>query len=160
MATLQTDISTGQAAAAVSAAGVIKDSRRVDGPLEYIDSVYTIANPTTEATNDVILLGNISVGAIVYPEHSFAFLETDPGTLLTVDIGDSVDPDRYADGINISAAGRVEYTSAVANVAGVVTRHEVTDTTRAIQATIVGTVTALTAGTKIHFKTAYKCLGT
>ena len=159
MPTFQTDISTGQAAAKVNFASRIDDSRRVDSGLEVLDSVYTIANPTTEATNDLIYLGDIPLGAIVYPEESFVFSETDPGTLLTVDIGDTVDPDRYSDGINLSAVGKVEFTSAVANVAGVVTRYEVLDTTKALYATIVGTVTALTPGTKIHFKVKYKCLG-
>lgn len=160
MPTFQTDISTGQAAATGNFINRIDDSRQVDGPLETLDSIYTIANPTTEATADIIIIGDIPPGAIVYPEESFFYMETDPGTLLTVDVGDTEDPDRYADGSDISAVGRVDFTTAVKNVAGVVTRHEVTETTRRIQATIVGTVTSLTAGSKIHIKVKYKCLGT
>lgn len=160
MPTFQTDISTGQAAAASSFAGRIDDSRRVDGPLETLDSVYTVATPTTEATNDIIIIGDLPLGAIVYPEESFFYTETDIGTLLTLDVGDSVDPDRYADGSDVSAVGRVDFTTAVKNVSGVVTRYEVDETTRRLQATIVGTVTSLTAGTKLHFKVKYKCLGT
>lgn len=161
MPTFQTDISTGQAAAAASfATGRIDDSRRVDGPLETLDSIYTIANPTTEATSDLIYIGDLPLGAIVYPEESFFYTETDIGTLLTLDVGDTVDPDRYADGSDVSAVGKVEFTTAVKNVDGVVNRHEVTETTRALYATIVGTVTSLTAGAKLHFKVKYKCLGT
>ena len=160
MPTFQTDISAGQLAAATNFSARINDSRRVDGPLETLDSIYTVANPTTEATNDIIIVGDIPVGAIVYPEESFFYTETDIGTLLTLDVGDSEDPDRYADGSDVSAVGRVEFTTAVKNVAGVVTRYKVTETTRRIQATIVGTVTALTPGTKLHFKVKYKCLGT
>lgn len=161
MPTFQTDISTAQALAATNFSQRINDSRRVDGPLEWLDSIYTIANPTTETAADIIILGKIPIGAIVYPEHSFLFNETDPGTTLTLDIGDSVDGDRYADGIAAAAsAGIIQFTSAVANVDGVVNRHKVTEVTCELRATIAAAVSALSAGAKIHFKVAYKCLGT
>lgn len=160
MATFQTDVSTFQAASENNFTARGNDSRRVDGPLETLDSIYTIANPTTEATNDLIYIGDLPIDAIVYPEESFFYTETDIGTLLTLDVGDLTDPDRYADGSDVSAVGKVEFTTAVKNVDGVVNRHKTTASTRSLYATIVGTVTSLTAGAKLHFKVKYKCLGT
>jgi hypothetical protein len=168
MPSFNTDIYTAQIAAGGTSAATggtngnfndrVDDSRRTEASLEYADFIYTISAGATEVANDTINLGFLPIGAIVYPEHSFLFNETDPGTTLTLDIGDSADVDRYADGIAGAAAGRVEFTSAVANVAGVVTRHEVTSTTRLLIATISAAVSSLTAGTKMHFKVAYKVL--
>lgn len=136
----------------------IDDSKRTEAPLEYMDAIYTISAGATEVANDIIYLGYLPMGAVVYPEHSFVFNETDPGTTLTLDIGDVTDVDRYADGIAAAVAGRVEFTSTVANVAGVTTRHEVTATTRRVQALISAAVSSLTAGTVMHFKIAFKAL--
>jgi hypothetical protein len=84
--------------------------QRVAGPSLFprkrtIISTYTMVG--TEAQNDVVCLAPLYQGETVLSHQS---LVTSDGiaTTATVDIGDddpTADPDRYADGINVAAAG-------------------------------------------------------
>lgn len=132
----------------------IDDKRRLEGSLQFADAVVTLAGD--EVATNVITLCELPPGAIIYPEHSLFYTETDAGTTLTVDVGDSVDPDRYADGSDIAALGAVNFiTAAVPD--GAKNRHELTSTTRTVTLT-VATAASLSAGAKVHVKLAYKSL--
>jgi len=78
------------------------------GTLEFRAVTYTMKN--TEAVNELIYIGKLPVGATVVPTLC-SVVCADPGTTLTLDIGTAEDPDLLADGIVLSAGGRVEFTS-------------------------------------------------
>jgi len=77
------------------------------------------------AANDTFQLFDLPPGAVIVPELSKITASGDPGTTLTIDVGDAGDPDRYCDGANLgalSAAGTVEFL-APANPAAVLTPY-------------------------------------
>lgn len=162
MATTYTDL-TQPIADGLTFQNRINDTRRVDHPVQITDAIWTLAASYTN--NDLVYAVLLPPGAIVYPERSSFYLETSPGTTLTVSVGDLVDDDRYASSSVLGGqTGRVEFTTATKNVAGVTTRLSVADatastaTTREVYVKIVSNAT-LTAGTKIHIQIAFKCLG-
>jgi len=68
----------------------------------------------TESALDTFNLFKLSVGQTLIPGLSFV-VHDDAGTTLTLDIGDSTDGDRYANGIDLAAAaGKTEFTSIAA----------------------------------------------
>lgn len=160
MATFYTDLTT-RNNTGPTFANRIDDARRVERALQFTDAIWTIAG--TETTNDLIYVCDLPSDSIVYPENSFYYPETSPGTTLTVSIGDLVDDDRYgASSVLGGQTGIVQFTTATKNVAGVVTRLEVSDatsataTTRQIYIKVISAAT-LSAGAKVHVKIAYKC---
>jgi hypothetical protein len=58
-----------------------------------------------EAQADTIDICWLPTGAVVVPHLSAVACSGDPGTTLTLDIGDSSNPDRFADAIVLSAGG-------------------------------------------------------
>lgn len=140
----------------------VDDARRAERALQYTDAIWVIANPTTEAVNDTVFVVRLPVESIVYPESSFFYPETSPGTTLTVNIGDAVVPARYGSGVVLGGqTGTVQFTTSVKNVSGVVTRLEVGEATATVATTrdviiTLTAVSALTAGTRIHVRIAYK----
>ena len=62
------------------------------------------------AAADIIELCYLPVGAIPIPGLSFVDAE-DCGTTLTLDVGWAENPDGWADGIDIAAAGKVQFTT-------------------------------------------------
>jgi len=119
-----------QFAAALAAAAnynlAIDDSRQVDGPVQtsYLD----VATTTDNAQGDVIDLIELPPGAIVIPEQCKVFVTDDMSSgAVTFNIGDILDPDRYAVGINCAAVGTVEFISGTLPD-GYTNRHKVVDT--------------------------------
>jgi hypothetical protein len=99
----------------------------------------------------------------VLPELSKVLVTADMNDgAMTVDIGDIVDPDRYADGVDVAAVGIKEFlTSAFA--AGLATRTPVVKSATAAADTSIVTLTIATeAGTmaagSMTIVLAYKCL--
>lgn len=150
-----------QVAAAANFATRIDDKRQIMGDVQFA----TIEVPVTadNVANDVINLIVLPAGAIVLPELSKVLVTDDMNDgAMTVDIGDIVDPDRYADGVDVAAAGIKEFlTSAFA--AGLATKTPVAKTGVAATDTSIVTLTIATeaatmeAGTMIVVL-AYKCL--
>lgn len=75
------------------------------GNVEYVRCKYTLLG--TEAANDIINLCILPVDAIPVPGLSFVF-SADPGTTLTMDIGTADNPDGWADGLVLSAGGKID----------------------------------------------------
>jgi len=67
-----------------------------------------VACPATPADNDTLTLVPkelIPPGAILSARDSWIYCETDPGTLLTLDIGMASNPDYLADALSLTVAG-------------------------------------------------------
>lgn len=146
-----------QVAAAANAASRIDDSRQIDGAVQYafIDVPIDAANVAT----DVITLVELAPGAIIYPELSFIVVTDDMTSgALTIDIGDSVDPDRYCDGANCASTGTVQFL-APAIPAGYTTRHKLDGVTgtNVITATLATFTATIEAGA-FRVVLAYKSL--
>lgn len=80
------------------------------GTVEFAVIPYTLA--ATEAGTNTIGLDVLPAGAIPIPQLSSVTCSADPGTTLTLDIGTAANPDGWADGIVLSAGGKVECASA------------------------------------------------
>lgn len=159
-ATTQSEQYALQVAAEGSFADRINDYRQIGGNVEFVTCVVPLT--TDNAALNVISLIELPDNAIVLPELSFA-LVTDDATsgALTIDVGDSVDPDRYADGINCASTGKVEFTSVASTTApdGLHNRYKVSAAagTNVIIATLA-TFTATVEAGEIQFVIAFKTL--
>jgi len=78
------------------------------GKVEFAQCSYTLLG--TEAATEIINLLELPKGAIVIPQLSSVAC-ADPGTTLTLDIGEAADPDGIADGIILSSGGLVSMAS-------------------------------------------------
>jgi len=150
-----------QVAAAANFATRIDDKRVIEGDVQFatIKVVMDAANVAT----DIITLLELPAGAIVLPELSKVLVTDDMNDgAMTIDIGDIVNPDRYADGVDVAAAGIKEFlTSAFAD--GFATKTPVVKTGVAATDTSLVTLTIATeAGTmeagELYVVLAYKCL--
>lgn len=124
------------------------------GEVEFACIPYTLAG--TEAANDIINLCLLPAGAIPIPQLSKVTC-ADPGTTLTLDVGNADDGDGFADGIVLSAGGSVEFTSGTAP-AWLPQTPLVADAgsgNSAIQAT-VASAASLTASVVLYFLLAWK----
>lgn len=115
----------------------------------------TITLAGTEAATDTIQIADLPAGAIPVPQLCHV-TGPDPGTTLTLDIGDADDPDRLADGIVLSAGGQIGFCSgtmpdAVANPV------RLTENTR-IYATVASADT-VTADVKLVVTLAFRVRG-
>lgn len=72
--------------------------------------LYLVASATTTAIDagSTINVGIIPAGARVIPALSYV-VHGAVGTSVTFDIGDSADPNRYADGLDVAAAGTTQF---------------------------------------------------
>lgn len=109
-----------------------------------------------DAVNDQILLIELPAGACLLPQES-SVICSDPGTTLTIDVGDAASPNRYATGIDLSAGGQVRFTSTSVMPSSVVTPLVVTKST-VVYATIK-TAAALVPGTVLVFTIHYRVHG-
>jgi hypothetical protein len=131
MPTFNSTIYTGQVGAAGAsqvAASAFPLQRESEGKLRHTIVQYVLS---TEATNDTIKLCRLRAGVKIIPQLCHIDCE-DPGTALTLDIGDVTDTDRYLDGAALTtahsaffpalpsttavAAQRVPYAIEVANI--------------------------------------------
>ncbi len=76
-----------------------------DGEVIYARIPVSFAG--TESAADTVNLCQLPVGAIPIPALSSVSVLADPGTTLTVDIGNAADPDGWCDGANVAAVGLV-----------------------------------------------------
>lgn len=131
------------------------EASNLTGKLPLIETVsYTLTG--SEAANDTIQLMDLPVGAVVIPDLC-SVTSADPGTTLTLDIGDAADVDRYADDIVLNAGGRVGFNSTLPVPAGITTPYLTVATSRVFAT--VKTAAALTAAVKLNFLIAYRIKG-
>lgn len=109
------------------------------------------------AAADTIEITDIPAEGVVVPQLSHVTCSADPGTTLTMDIGDAADTDRYADGINLGSGGQVAFTSGTMPAAATVPHRDQTGPTRVIAT--LATAATLTADTVLAFTIAYRCKG-
>ena len=88
----------------------------------------------TESAADTFNLYKGKVGQSIIPGLSF-ITHDDAGTTLTIDIGDSSDTDRYANGADLAAAGQTNFCDP-AIPAGEDTPHAITSDTEDVIVTI------------------------
>ena len=107
------------------------------GALHSIRVSYALTD--AEATSDTLALCYLPKGALVHRALSYIEL-IDPGTgTLVVDVGTSSNGDCYADGIDLSAGGSINFGSTVAGTAG--------DLASSVLATTDNTLVTLTCAT-------------
>lgn len=127
------------------------------GNIEYVVVPYTLLG--TEVANDIINLCILPVDAIPIPQLSHVY-SADPGTTLTAHVGTAADVDGWANGLVLSAGGRVDFTSGTAP-AWLTKTPIVADTgtfTTAGSAVVFATVASantLTASVVLYFVLAY-----
>lgn len=88
----------------------ITEPNSLQTPLRFFEYVHTMVG--TEAAGDILNLVKLPKGAIIDPTHS-TVVNDGIATTATIDIGDddtagvgaAADADRYADGLDVAAAG-------------------------------------------------------
>ena len=107
-ATTQSATYAAQVAAESNYASVTHDRTTVDAPIKI--AAISLDLTAEDVANTVITLFRRPPGAVVFPSLSSSVVDDAFGaTALTVDIGDLVDPDRYADGVDVLALGKKEF---------------------------------------------------
>jgi hypothetical protein len=150
--TFDSDIVTARESLAYSDKAAVDGIRTGSGILLATATVTLLG---TEVAADILNLFDIPASCEVVPQLSHVTC-ADPGTTLTLDIGDSVDADRYADGIVLSAGGQVAFCSGTLPAAVAV--PYLTPTNLRIFATVASAAT-LTAAVKVIFTIAYRIKG-
>lgn len=118
----------------------------VGGRARFDRFTYTFAG--TEATNDVINLAKLPLGARVY---ELIVYNEDLGTTVTIDVGDATTPNRY---FNDIAGGTAGAPSVYWDGAGEVSVLIDTEAKRTIQA-LLAAVTTPTAGAVLSGRVLY-----
>lgn len=152
MANFKSDIVT--ALDSIKVSDKMVDGGKIGGLLLYATAVVT----TTAAmsANDTFQLFDLPPQAVIVPQLSHVTCSADPGTTLTVDVGDAGDTDRYADGIVLSSGGQVSFTSATMPAA-VATPYQPTEATRVTAK--IDSAASVTADVKLIFTIAYRIKG-
>jgi len=132
------------------ASGLI-DPTLYQGNLRYLFATLTLDDGMV--ADDTFDIGPaLPAGARVLPQLSKFTCHADPGTTLTIDIGDAGDPDRYCDGAVLSSGGEVAFCSAaIPNAVSTPLRFE---TATEILGTIK-TANTLTDAVKVDILIAY-----
>jgi|GEM_PF-1743126 len=154
MANLTSDLVATQAASALSLASGHVNGEFLGGIILHAICVLDVADAAADDTFELTPAGYS--GMILLPERSYVTANQDPGTTLTVDIGDPGDTDRYSDGLVLSAAVAgtpICIAGSPTLPAGLLTRYRFTAAT-AITGIIVSANT-ITAGTKLVFDLAF-----
>ena len=124
------------------------------GGLPLLATAVVILSAAT-AASDVFQLFDLPAQAVVVPQLCSVTC-ADPGTTLTLDVGDATVPKRYADGLDVKAGGTFGFASGTIP-AGIATPYQPTAPSRIIAtATAAGTVTA---GVAVVFVIAYRIKG-
>jgi len=147
MSTLQSDIALAKGKLGVNG---LKDPTQYQGTLHIATAVVDLGS--TLAANDIIELCTIPAGSRVVSALSYAICHADPGTTLTVDVGNSADTDRYADGMVLSSGGVVNFLTPA--IPANITAPARLDESTLIYATVASANT-ITANSKITFQIAY-----
>ena len=117
-------------------------------------AIVTLTGAT--ATNDTIQVIDLPPGATVVPALSSVTCSADPGTTLTLDVGDAENGDRFADGIVLSAGGQIAFTSGTMPLDAITPARE-TALNRVVA--LVASASTITDGTKLIFNLALKIRG-
>jgi hypothetical protein len=128
------------------------DASVLSAEVRFAELEYAIKG--TEAAGDILKLGQIQNGVVVYPEQSAVISEGIGGTAVTLTaIGDQASANRYSSAaVALTAAGFVPLTVIAANRAAMA---KIDSTNNVIQATLGGTLPA-TTGKKFWLKLAYR----
>lgn len=160
-ATTQSVTYAAQVAAAANYSAVTLDKRDIEGDVQFAH--VKLALTADDVAGTVISALKLPSGARVIPSLSTIVVNDAFGaTALTVDIGDIVDPDRYADGVDVLALGKKEFVHGTVVPDGETNPISVNDTGVAATDTSlitfkIATSTTPAAGTCI-LNVAYKCL--
>lgn len=134
----------------------------IEGPPQYARIVVDLTAEDV-ATTTVLTLFKLPSGARVIPGLSFITTTDAPAaSAFTVDIGDIVDPNRYADGTDATALGTRGFIDSTTVPAGETTALEVEDTgdsttdTSTLLLTVATSTTPEVGQLIVHL--AYKCL--
>jgi hypothetical protein len=124
------------------------------GPIILITTIYTMLG--TEAANDLVNIAKIPARCRPIPELSHV-IGDGIATTATLDVGDTddtdaADPDRYADGLNVAAAGTDQFSGGVASLTPYTTQKECW-----LQGKFA-TMNTPVAGKKLTFKIAVQVL--
>lgn len=152
MATFNTPLYTAQVGGAGASLNVnLPGIKNAEAKVKVVPILYTLL--ATEAANDLINLTKLKLGARVIAGLSRIICQ-DPGTTLTVRIGDTNDAARYAGTIDISAGGDFPLSTTPGtdlyvptDIAVPIPPNTATDQTVVILKVI--TAAALTAGNKL-----------
>lgn len=111
MATYNSTLYTAQigtAGASANAAAAFPAAKNAFGKLRYVQVPYALAG--TEAANEFIYLTLLKPGDRVIAALSKVICE-DPGTTLTLQVGDASNADRYCGTITLDSGGVIEFSS-------------------------------------------------
>ena len=111
--------------------------------------LITVEAPTGVAGTETINIGKLGLGSIVRPTLGRVITDG-AGTSVIIDLGDSVDPDRYIDGLNVSTLGVLQFCSP-AIPDGVANPHSVTEATSDLILT-VASMTTWPANSKLYIE--------
>lgn len=112
MADTNSDLIAAKVSARTGLANGLVNGDDAGGILTFYNA--EVAFTSGVAANDTFQLIDLPPGAVIVPELCSIHATADPGTTLTIDVGDAGDPDRYCDGANLgalSAAGTVLFTA-------------------------------------------------
>lgn len=164
--TYKSDIQTKNDAALTALHNGLLDGDDRNGLLLVAQATYTLTG--SEVANDIIQLFKLPAGAVIIPALSSVQCSADPGTTLTLNVGDtgsvaapgfdavSADPDRYAAGIVLSAGGQIGFCSTgVPDAAVNPFRPKVGNQINAV----VASANTLTAAVKLIFTIVYRIKG-
>ena len=129
------------------------ESKDVEFTVKYKKASF--ATNDAIAADDKINLAIIPAGCRVIPELSYARRSKATATALTVDIGDSADADRYANGLDIKDAGTSAFTTPAVPDG---TLNPFTLTTDTVIFADVQAASAVLDGINIEFLIAYEDL--
>ena len=148
-----------QLAAAENYAAVSIEGRDLGANVRF--ATILVEFTADNVANDVINLIRLPDGARVLPQLSKVITTEDPNDgAFVVDIGDAVDPDRYADGLDLAAVGLDDFLTPATTVDGLLNPISVTNTgvsttdTSLIQLKII-TEAATMAAADVYIVLAY-----
>jgi hypothetical protein len=129
------------------------ESKNVEFTVKYKKASYT--SIATQAANDTINRCILPAGCRVIPELSFIRRDGAAASTLTIDVGDSGDPDRYSDGFNAAAAGSQAFTTPAVPDGAI---NPYTLTANTVIVAKIATIADPAAGVELEFLIAYEDL--
>lgn len=155
MANTNSNLAAAQAAVETSPRSTI-DGKDIGGILLIARGQVTIpATPSVDDTLTLLAAGQVPKGAVIEPLLSNVYFETDPGTALTLDVGNTSNPDAFADALACNAAGAVNFGASATVPSGITDPAE--ETGEAILATVK--VSTSVVETVMQFQIAYRVAG-
>lgn len=152
MANFKSDIIT--AKDSVNLSDKMVDGDRTGGLLLLATAQWQL--DLSAAAGDTIQIFDLPAGAVIVPALSQVHVGGDPGTTLTLDVGDAADPNRYADTLVCSNGGEIRFNSGTMPIASS-SPYRAPAQTR-IFAT-VKSASGLAAAVGVNFTIAYRVKG-